>query len=95
MIRDVHLCVTVDFQQIGNGNIANQIHRYIIDYGKFILKSIRKQFLESTRSDWLKIVIPQCATSFPGVFSLAKAREKTLGTRLHNVNCAFSLCSVL
>ena len=36
-MRDVHLCVTVDYQQIGNGNIANQIHGFTIDYGKLIL----------------------------------------------------------
>ena len=41
--RDVHWCVTVDYQQIGNGNIANQIHGFTIDYGKFILMSFRKQ----------------------------------------------------
>ena len=28
---------TVDYQQIGNGNTANQIHGFTIDYGKFIL----------------------------------------------------------
>ena len=37
VMRDVHWCVTVDYQQIGNGNIANQIHGFTIDYGKFIL----------------------------------------------------------
>ena len=37
--RDVHWCVTVDYQQIANGNIANQITGFTIDYGKFILKS--------------------------------------------------------
>ena len=37
--RDVHRCVTVDYQQIANGNIANQIHGFTIDYGKFILIS--------------------------------------------------------
>ena len=37
--RDVHLCATVDYQQIANGNIANQIHGFTIDYGKFILNS--------------------------------------------------------
>ena len=36
---DVHWCVTVDYQQIANGNIANQIHGFTIDYGKFILTS--------------------------------------------------------
>ena len=36
-MRDVHCCETVDYQQIGNGNIANQIHGFTIDYGKFIL----------------------------------------------------------
>ena len=37
---DVHWCVTVDYQQIANGNIANQIHGFTIDYDKFILKSV-------------------------------------------------------
>ena len=32
--------VTVVYQQIDNGNIANQIHRFTIDYGKFILSRI-------------------------------------------------------
>ena len=36
--RDVHWCVTVFYQQIENSNIANQIHGFTIDYGKFILK---------------------------------------------------------
>ena len=36
-MRDVPCCVTVDYQQIGNGNMANQIHGFTIDYGKFIL----------------------------------------------------------
>ena len=40
MVRDVHWCVTVDYQQIENGNIANQIDRFTIDYSKFILISI-------------------------------------------------------
>ena len=31
-MRDVHRCVTVDYQQLGNGNIANQIHGFTIDY---------------------------------------------------------------
>ena len=35
--RDVHWCVTVDYQQIANDNIANQIHGFAIVYGKFIL----------------------------------------------------------
>ena len=34
---DVHWCVTVFYQQIENGNIANQIHEFTIDYRKFIL----------------------------------------------------------
>ena len=36
-MRDVHWCVTVFYQQIENGNLANQIHGFTIDYGKFIL----------------------------------------------------------
>ena len=39
MTRDVHCCVTVDYQQIANDNISNQIHGFTIDYGKFILNS--------------------------------------------------------
>ena len=39
LTRDVHWCVTVDYQHIANGNIANQIHGFTIDYGKFILTS--------------------------------------------------------
>ena len=35
--RDVHWCVTVDYQLIANGNVANQIHGFTIDYSKFIL----------------------------------------------------------
>ena len=35
--RDVHWCITVFDQPIENDNIANQIHRFTIDYGKFIL----------------------------------------------------------
>ena len=44
MMRNVHWFVTVDYQQIANGNIANQIHRFTIVYSKFILIIyIRKQ----------------------------------------------------
>ena len=36
--RGVYWCVTVFYQQIENSDIANQIHGFTIDYGKFILK---------------------------------------------------------
>ena len=36
VMREV-LCETVFYQQIENDNIANQIHGFTIDYGKFIL----------------------------------------------------------
>ena len=42
--RNVHWFVTVDYNQIANGNIANQIHGFTIDYGKFILISNIPQF---------------------------------------------------
>ena len=35
MLHQVQTCFF--YQQIGNGNIANQIHGFTIDYGKFIL----------------------------------------------------------
>ena len=37
VMRDMHWCVTVFYQRIENGNIANQIHGFTKDYGKFIL----------------------------------------------------------
>ena len=36
-IRCTIMRATVFYQQIENGNIANQIHRFTIGYGKFIL----------------------------------------------------------
>ena len=43
-MHDVHCCVTVFYQQIENGNVANQIQGFKIDYGKFILiRHINKQ----------------------------------------------------
>ena len=39
---DVHWCVTAFYQQIENSNIANQIHGFTIDYGKFILIMFRE-----------------------------------------------------
>ena len=36
----MYWCVTVDYQQIANDNIANQIQGFTIDYGKFILIAI-------------------------------------------------------
>ena len=42
--NDFHwLFATVFYQQIENGERANQIHRFTIDHGKFILKENRKQ----------------------------------------------------
>ena len=46
----VHWCVTVDYQQIPNGKIANQIHGFTIDYGKFIL--IENILQVTDREDW-------------------------------------------
>ena len=39
---DVPLCVSVFYLQIENGNRANQIHGFTIDYGKFILITFRE-----------------------------------------------------
>ena len=54
VMRDVHWCVTVDYQQIVNSNIANQIHGFKIDYGKFILIAIIIHSKYFPVSDWLK-----------------------------------------
>ena len=37
--------LTVFYQPIENDNIANQIHGFTIDDGKFILINFRKQFI--------------------------------------------------
>ena len=44
-MRDVHWCVTVFYQQMENHNIANQIHRFTIDYSKFILMNVGHNFV--------------------------------------------------
>ena len=56
-MRDVHWCVTVFYQQIENSNIANQIHGFTIDYGKFILNTLNvrsrgKQLVLFSRESW-------------------------------------------
>ena len=48
-MRDVHRFVTVDYQQIENGNKANQIHGFTIDYGKFILISISYVWMKPSK----------------------------------------------
>ena len=40
VMRDVHWCVTVFYQQIENGKLANQIQGFTIDYGKFMLQVV-------------------------------------------------------
>ena len=52
-MRDVHWCITVFYQQIENGNIANQIHEFTIDYSKFMLIYAGKHLL----------VVVRCVTS--------------------------------
>ena len=49
-MRDVHWWVTVFYEQIENGNIANQIHGFTIDYGKFILMT------DSTRARSFNVI---------------------------------------
>ena len=45
-MSDVQSCATVFYQQIENGNIANQIHGFTIDYDKFILNAFRDSVLD-------------------------------------------------
>ena len=66
--RDVHWCVTVFYQQIENGNIANQIHGFPTDYGKFVLNKItpksraesRSKMPTNMASKFLKFVYRKC-----------------------------------
>ena len=55
VMRDVHWCVTVFYRQIENSNIANQIHGFTIDYGKFILIIIIIQKSQKKLKSWIKI----------------------------------------
>ena len=57
--RDVHWCVTADYQQIANGNLANQIHGFTIDYGKFTLTILiqRVHFFTKKSKQWKHIKI--------------------------------------
>ena len=52
--RDVHWCVTVDYQQTANDDIANQIHGFTVDYGKFILNTFIVWLRKLLRCDWLR-----------------------------------------
>ena len=49
-------CATVFYPQIENGNIANQIHGFTIDYGKFILIIVIIHQIFSLARDWSKCV---------------------------------------
>ena len=61
-MRAMHRCVTVCYQQIENGNIANQIHGFKIDYGKFIL---------------IRVIMYPCGLSIVGVkLKLCKDRTR-------------------
>ena len=48
MTRNVHWGVTVFYQQIENDNIANKIHGFTTDYGKFILMAYSVQWLSQS-----------------------------------------------
>lgn len=50
---DVRWCITVYYQQTENGNLANQIHGFTIDYSKFILIKIIISFSKLVRALWL------------------------------------------
>ena len=72
MTRDVHWCVAVDYQQIGNDDIANQIHGFKIDYGKFILITFiiwlaprTGKMNQIARCDWLPERARWSARNYP------------------------------
>ena len=73
MMRDVHWCVIVDYQQIENDNIANQIHGFTIDYGKFILIVYTTQVNSTFHARWL--VSPEVISTT----HLPAAEEKQTG----------------
>ena len=68
--RDVHWCVTVDYQQIENGNTTNQIHWFPIDYGKFILKADKpREMLVEHEKNGVVYEIFECFTNIPSGLS--------------------------
>ena len=76
--RDVHWCVTGFYQQIEISNIANQIHGFTIDYGKFILilnrntelaRAVDVMMAQAKRIYYLIIKVNKLFSFFcPGVF---------------------------
>ena len=68
--RDVHWCVTVFYQQIENSNIANQIHGFTIDYGKFILKADKpREMLVEHEKNGVVYEFFECFTNIPSGLS--------------------------
>ena len=62
---DANWCVTVFYQRIKNGNIANQIHGFTTDYGKYILINIITSETMKRRPCWCTKAILWELTSFP------------------------------
>ena len=56
VMRDVHWCVTVDYQQIANDNIVNQIHGFTIDYSKFILITFSMIYIKEIWCPYCKLL---------------------------------------
>ena len=52
VMRDVQWCVTVDYQQIENGNIANQIHGFTIDHSKINISTNSYYYMTQSHNDW-------------------------------------------
>ena len=65
MAQDVHRCATVDYQQIANDNITNQIHGFTIDYGKFVLICIMGYNVKNARNGKNISKIPKWPSSRP------------------------------
>ena len=88
VMRDPHSCVTVFYQQIENGNIANQIHGFTIDYGKFILRRYEKhRYRTASQRLWVRTPLKFSSLNFFSGFNFTTAKScvyKTVKTAMFN-----------
>ena len=92
--RAVHWCVTVFYQQIENSNIANQIHGFTIDYGKFILTSYRNTSVFRVLPNFPECFYNLIETRSPRFLFLLEntaTRKRKIICQLWLSKCKFSL----
>ena len=80
-----HTCDYIDFQQIVCGNIANQIHGFTTDYGKFILiaNKTEREIRDHRYTQQKRLERERAMNKYTG-----KSREKKYHNKFHK-KCEF------